>query len=266
MTAPRAWKRRVSLLAAGGALAALVWAGSHLDPPRSRAAEDASTARARAPLGMVVRSVEIRGRVNTPPAALEAAIGEVVGKSAAVLDLALIRQRIERISWVREASVMRRLPDRLVISLVERTPFALWQHDRKLHLVDREGVLLTGTDLARWRSYPLIVGEGAPEAAPGLLAELARHPDLSQAIEAAVRLGGRRWDLTLHNGMRVKLPEDGTPGWNLAAALDRLVELARRENLLERAVTVIDLRLPDRLVLRLPPGIRPRPLEGEQRT
>ncbi len=259
-------RRTGLLLVTGGALAAFVWASPHLDLPHPWTAADTPTVRARVTPGLLVRTVDIRGRVNTPPAALEAAIGEVVGKPVTAIDLAAMRRRIEAISWVRRASVMRRLPDRLVITLVERKPFALWQHARKLHLVDREGVLLSDRDLARWRSYPLIVGDGAPEAAPGLLAELAHRPEISQAVEAAIRLGGRRWDLTLHNGMRVKLPEDAVPGWNLAAALDRLAELMENERLLDRAVTVIDLRLPDRLVLRLPPGTRPRPLEGEQRT
>ena len=266
MTGPRALRRVALLLAMGGTLTAVVRVWPHLDLPRPWVAADAPTARAQATLGMVIRAVDIRGRVNTPPAALEAAIGDVAGQPAAAVDLAAMRRRIEAISWVRRASVMRRLPDRLVVTLEERVPFALWQHDRKLHLVDREGVLLSDRDLARWRSYPLIVGDGAPEAAPELFAELARRPGIAQMLEAAIRLGGRRWDLTLRNGMRVKLPEDTTPGWNLAAALDRLAELARDENLLERALTVVDLRLPDRLVLRLPPGTRPRPLEGEHRT
>ena len=67
---------------------------------------------------------------------------------------------------------------------------------------------------------------------------------------AATRVGDRRWNLHLDNRVEVWLPEqDALAAWHL------LAEKARDEALLERAVTVIDLRfLPERLRLRLDPA------------
>ncbi|RMD90969.1 MAG: FtsQ-type POTRA domain-containing protein [Alphaproteobacteria bacterium] len=234
--------------------------------PQVAADGAAPPARIDASLGLVVQRVEIEGRENTPPEALDAAIGDPQGRAVTDIDLAAVRQRLEHISWVRRAQVARQLPDRLVIRIEERRPFALWQRQGRLHLVDREGVVLTDEDLARWRTLPLIVGDDAPGAAPTLLETLAQVPTIASEVEAAIRVAGRRWNLRLESGVLVKLPEDEQPGWGLREAVRRLAELARQERLLERSVTVIDLRLADRLVLRLPPGVRPQSAAGEQQT
>ena len=62
---------------------------------------------------------------------------------------------------------------------------------------------------------------------------------------AAVRVGGRRWNLRLNNGADVLLPEGAE-----APAMARLMELQTAQALLDRPVQALDLRLPDRLVVR----------------
>jgi cell division protein FtsQ len=66
---------------------------------------------------------------------------------------------------------------------------------------------------------------------------------------AAVLVGGRRWDLHLDQGVTVKLPEN-----HVREALAQLVKLDREKQLLARDVIVVDLRLPDRVTVRLPEG------------
>jgi cell division protein FtsQ len=56
----------------------------------------------------------------------------------------------------------------------------------------------------------------------------------------------RRWNLRLKNGVDVRLPET-----NVAPALDRLVALDREKKLLSRDIVAVDLRLPDRVSVRL---------------
>ena len=70
---------------------------------------------------------------------------------------------------------------------------------------------------------------------------------------AATWVGGRRWNVHLDNQTEVLLPERNALGaWRL------LAEKARDDALLERAVTVIDLRfLPERLRLQLDPAALP---------
>ena len=69
-------------------------------------------------------------------------------------------------------------------------------------------------------------------------------------VTASVRVGDRRWNIELDNGIDVALPEkNAESAWHHLAALDR------SDKLLARNVQVIDMRLPDRVVLRVPPDI-----------
>jgi cell division protein FtsQ len=123
---------------------------------------------------------------------------------------------------------------------------ALWQKDGRLAAVDADGHILTRDDLARFRELPIVIGDDAPRAARSILGVLAAEPDLYRRIEALTYVGARRWDVRLSGGIQIQLPETD-PG----RAWARLADTDRRERLLERDISVVDMRLPDRLVVRL---------------
>lgn len=199
-----------------------------------------------ATLGLSLREVVIEGREKTPEPLLRAAIGASRGDPILALPLAQMRARIETINWVQSAVVERRLPGTLVVRLTERSPFAVWQHDGTFHLIDRAGNVVADSDVAAFAGQlPLVVGRGAPVAAASLLEAIAREPSLQPRVAAAVRIGERRWNLRMGNGTDVLLPEGAE-----AAALARLVALQAAQQLLDRPLATIDMRLPDRLVLR----------------
>ncbi len=195
--------------------------------------------------GMRVEDIRIEGRENTPEPLLRAAIGINKGDPMLGFSLEQARARIETLSWVERATVERRLPGTVVIFLEERRPFAIWQNQGKLVLVDRDGQIVADQDVAQFKHLPLIVGPGAPVAAKTLLQALTDRPALAGKVVAAVRVGERRWNLRLTNGMDVMLPEG-----HEAAALDRLIQLQQDRNVLDRPLLAIDMRLPDRLVFR----------------
>lgn len=224
-------------------------------------------ARAGEELGLVARRVEIEGQLYLADADLRAAIGPLDGRPMAEIDLTALRRRIEALPQVASVEVSRLLPDRVLIRIAERQPFALWQHDRRLAIVDREGVVLTREDLARWRHLPLLVGAGAPESAPALLAMLETSALPADEIEAAIRVGDRRWDIKLRNGLLVRLPaQDSEPGWGEAEAWERFAALVREHRLDARDITLVDLRIADRLVVRLSPEGRLLAVAAEQST
>jgi len=201
---------------------------------------------ATASLGLRVRDVVVEGRRKTPEALLRAAIGVNPGDPILTYSVAEARARIESIRWVRGASVTRRLPDTILVTLSERRPFAVWQHDGKFVLIDRDGELVTDSDVGTFSNeLPLVVGDGAPAAAAALLDALAGQPAIQSRVQAAVRVGERRWNLRLTNGMDVLLPEGAD-----AQALARLAELQGTHAILDRPLQALDLRLPDRLVFR----------------
>jgi len=203
--------------------------------------------------GMTVARVLVDGRERTDRQSLIDAVGVSVGESLLAVDIDTARARVAALPWVREASVERRLPDTVVVRIVERRPLALWQNEGAVHVVDADGRVIDG---ARGREFPellLVVGPDAPGRAAELLAVVQRAPDLAERIVAAVRVSGRRWNLKLDDGIEIQLPED-----DLAGAWSTLVQLEASDQLLARDVQAVDLRLPDRLVLRLTPDAQAR--------
>ena len=195
--------------------------------------------------GLRVTDVVIEGRANTPEPLLRAALGVNKGDPILGFSVEQARQRVETLSWVEHATIERRLPGTVVVFLQERRPFAIWQNQGKFVLIDRAGQVVANQDVAAFRQLPLVVGPGAPAAAAALIDALTDRPELQQRVIAAVRVGERRWNLRLNSGTDVMLPEG-----HEIPALDRLMQLQREHALFDRPLAAIDLRLPDRLVLR----------------
>lgn len=158
------------------------------------------------------------------------------------------RQQITALPWVESVSVRKSYPSTLEIRIVERQPFAIWQNGSKLSLVEKDGNVIVGYPGAKFAALPLIVGFGAPEHAPEIVARAAVQPELAARVKAYIRVADRRWDLRLENGITVKLPANGED-----QAIAELVDLDRSDALLSRDVEAVDLRLADRLIVRLTP-------------
>ncbi len=160
------------------------------------------------------------------------------------VDIAQAQKSLNDISWVKNVSISRRLPDEIIVALEERRPAALWQFQKKLSLIDDTGVVLADENLGAWKQLPLVVGEDAPAQAGALLSMLAAEPVVANNFVSATRVGGRRWDLYLKNGLVVRLPER-----DMELALHSLVALQENKNVFGREISAIDLRQSDRLVL-----------------
>lgn len=204
---------------------------------------------ATASAGLVVQEIFVEGRGETPGPQVLAALDLKRGSPILAFDPARAKAALEQLPWVKEASVERRLPDTVRVRLTERQPLALWQRNGKLSLIDRDGVEIRGADPAKFSALPMVVGDDAPQHAAQLLALLATEPELERRVTAAVRVGSRRWNIRLDAGdgvsVDVQLPER-----NAGAAWSRLAELERTNKLLDRSISVIDLRIPDRLIVR----------------
>jgi cell division protein FtsQ len=204
--------------------------------------------------GLVVRDVLVEGRRRTPTDALRAALGLRVGMPLLAVDTAAAKERLETLAWVERASVARMLPDIVQVRLVERQPLALWQRAGRFEVVDRAGAVIEGAlddPAENYGRLRVLVGDDAPQGAAALFALLSSEPALSARVVAATRIGARRWNVHLDNRVEVLLPERDVLGaWRL------LADKARDAALLDRAVSVIDLRfLPERLRLRLDPAV-----------
>jgi cell division protein FtsQ len=178
--------------------------------------------------------------------------GEVLGAagldartSLAFVGVAEVRERLKALPLVAAVSVRKIYPHELQIELVEREPAALWQRDGALFVVAKDGTVIDEMRDGRFANLPLVVGEGANAKVPDYLALVAAAGPLKDRVKAGTFVAGRRWTLKV-DGVDVRLPEQGA-----AAAVARLVALQRDERVLDKDVIAIDLRMADRVVLRL---------------
>jgi cell division protein FtsQ len=171
----------------------------------------------------------------------------VTGRSSLLfLDADATRERLKANAWIADATVRKMLPGQLQIEIKEREPFALWQKDQRVSVIADDGTMLEGFVAPQLLTLPLVVGQGAETRAKDFLTQLDRYPAIRDQVRAAVLVGERRWNLRLRSGLDIRLPES-----NIAGALDLLVTLDRDAKLLTRDIVVIDMRLPDRVTVRL---------------
>jgi len=199
-------------------------------------------------LGLTVTDIAVEGRTTTDTATILAALDAHAGTPILAVSPARAKQQLEALPWVRSAAIERRLPGTLYVHLVERRPLAVWQHDGgKLDLIDRDGAVIPVTDLSRFAKLPSVIGDDqARHGATQLLDLLAGEPELAARVTAVTMVGDRRWDVRIDNMINVLLPED-----DMSSAWAKLAQLERTTRILQRDVEAVDLRLPDRLVMRV---------------
>lgn len=209
--------------------------------------------------GLVVSEVLLEGHHHTPPELVREALAVRGGDPTLGFSPQEARERLETIAWVERAHVERHLPGTIRVSIQERRPFAIWQRDNRFAVIDRQGRVVATENIRSFGRLPLVVGAGAERGARAMIDLLRGAAEVEQRVEALVRVGERRWNLKLRNGAEVLLPEG-----HEAEAVARLAELQAGKALLDRPLLAIDMRQPDKLVLRPPPpapGTQPSPPE-----
>jgi cell division protein FtsQ len=190
--------------------------------------------------------VTVEGREYVERDAILAALNVQSGDSLLGIDLQAARKRLEAIDWVASATVERRLPDTLYVTLKERRAVAIWQNGTEYTLIDKNGRTVKASRMPPGAEKLLLLGgPGAPEHVGELLLLLAYEPSIAKQLRAAVWVGHRRWNLVLTNDTEIWLPEE-----DAVAALQRMAKLEASDKLLSREFGVVDLRLPDKLYLR----------------
>lgn len=196
-------------------------------------------------LGLGITEIALAGERHVGRAQILKTAGITGRSSLLFLDASEVRARLLENPWIEQATVLKLYPGRLRLDIKERQPFALWQKAGVISVIAEDGTVLETHVAQQFASLPLVVGEGAERAAPELLALVARYPAIAHRVGAAVFVAERRWNLHLNDGVEVLLPDD-----NPERALQALADLDRTKNLFSRDITVIDLRLSDRVTVR----------------
>jgi cell division protein FtsQ len=199
-------------------------------------------------LGFRVVAVQTEGQNALTDDEVLLALGVRDDTALPFLDVRAARDRLMANPLVQDAAVKKMFPDRVVVNLVERKPFALWQHDGKVHILAADGTPIDEFRDSRFAHLPLVVGPSANVKAQALLDALALAPKIKAETYAAVLVAERRWNLRLRSGVEVKLPET-----EFAAALERLEGLQARQNIFAKWISAVDLRSPGDVVVRLTP-------------
>jgi len=247
------WATPLALLAGLGAGAVMSGA---VHGPRSVADVADAALELTGKLGLVVTDIQVKGRQTTDTTTILAALGARYGSPILAVSPSRAKQQLEALPWVRSAAIERLLPGTIAVNLIERRPLAVWQHEGKQELVDQDGTVIPVTDLSRFAKLPTVVGgDQARHSAAQLLSLLANEPDIAARVTAAVLVGDRRWNVRIDGTIDVMLPED-----DMAGAWAKLAQLQHDNQILQRNVETIDMRLPDRLVLRVAdPGAKDPP-------
>jgi cell division protein FtsQ len=196
-------------------------------------------------VGFRIAAISLTGSKEVSREEILTTAGVTGRASLLFLDADAARARLMANPWIGDAAVLKLYPDRLQITISERQAFALWQKDGRISVVASDGTVLEPFVERRYVGLPLVVGDGAQKQAKDFLAILDRYPDIKSQVRASIMVADRRWNLLLLNGIGIRLPET-----DVAAALDHLVALDRDKKLLSRDITMVDLRLPDRVTVR----------------
>jgi cell division protein FtsQ len=207
--------------------------------------------------GFGVKRVAVEGQLHATDADITAALQAGPETILLGFDTDAAKARLEAVPWIRHAQVMRFLPSTLQVAIEERAPYAIWQKDGQTYVVDDEGVVLTRALRDAYSDLPFVVGDGAGKSASQLFAVLVRYPELREKMLAAIRVGDRRWTLKLKSGVEVMLPDD-----NVDEALTSLARLEREHGVLEKDIAAVDLRLLDRVTVRLHDTASTAPADG----
>lgn len=196
--------------------------------------------------GMRIASVAVTGNQELSLDEVFAAAAMPATASLPFLDIAAVQARLKRVPLIAEVSVTKLYPNKLAITITERTAFALWQKDGAVSVVSADGTAIDALRDDRFVSLPHVVGQGANKRVKEYVGILLEVPELADQVRAGTLVGERRWNLKLKNGVDVKLPEEEP-----ARALALLAEVDKDSRLLSKDIIGVDLRQPGRIVVRL---------------
>src|SRR5580693_9763332 len=197
-------------------------------------------------LGLGVAVVTVSGTTHVSEPSILAIADIDASRSLPFFDVAEAKARLEANPLVKQASVRKLYPNQVVIDIVERTPYAVWQEGGDVSAIAADGAPIDEVSDARYADLPFVVGEGANARAGEYVQLLDAMDELKPRVEAGVLVGQRRWNLRLKSGVDVKLPED-----NPQAAIAELLTLQRQSRILEKDVRTLDFRVPGRVFVRL---------------
>ena len=197
-------------------------------------------------LGLTLETIKVAGNNAITTEHILSTIALPQGYPMVAINSNTIREKLQRVGWIKSASISKQLPNTLVVKIVERTPIAIWQNKGGYQLIGSEGHLMGTQGITQYLNLLLLVGDDAPSQMAQLQLILDEIPQIKKTIKTASWISGRRWTLTTESGIEILLPAK-----HPIASAKYLAKLQRRKNILERDIIRIDLRIQDRVIVKL---------------
>ena len=194
--------------------------------------------------GLAIGEIVISGQTLTSEQEIFDALGIQPHTSTLGFDVEAARQRIAELPAIETVTVRKTYPGDVTVLVTEKQPVARWAVDGVTFLIDGKGEQI-GEARGGYADLPLVIGDGAADDALVMIRALNGFPLLQEGLVALSRIADRRWDLIYDTGLRVQLPEQG-----VAQAMTRLVSYQNDYQLLDRDVTIIDLRIDSVVAVR----------------
>ena len=214
--------------------------------------------------GLRIESVEIKGNKTVPTGMILekifSSLGDITTKSIILLDLDRMKEEITSIGWVETVDIKKKLPGKIIINITERSPKLLWQNSGKVWLADEFGHLLTEKIEKRYIYLPIVIGYDSAKDIPDLYNIITSSKKLFGMIKGASKIGNRRWDITLNNGIKIKLPEE-----NARASWMKLEELVSKNSLFSKNINYIDMRIEDQIITGMAEEKKDEILESQEK-
>ena len=213
-------------------------------------------------MGLTLETVKVAGNDAVSTEDILSIIALPQGYPMMAINTTGIREKLQNVGWIKSASISKQFPKTLVVKIVERTPIAIWQNKGGYQLIGSEGHLMGTQGITQYLDLLLLVGDNAAAQMEKLQLILDEMPKIKETIKTASWISDRRWTLTTKSGIEILLPAK-LP----MASAKYLAKLQRRKNILERDIIRIDLRIQDRVIVKLrttKPEIPPEPKEKKQ--
>ena len=129
--------------------------------------------------------IEIQGIEKVSKRQVMEVVGSDIGRNVFFIPLEERKKQLEAIPWVESANVSRLLPNRLQISIQERTPVAFVQVGARIALIDSHGVVMELPARAiKSYSFPVLVGMGESEPLSTRAARMKIYSQLVRELDA----------------------------------------------------------------------------------
>ena len=197
-------------------------------------------------IGLTLQTIKVAGNHVISTEDILATVALPKGYPMLAINTDSIRHTLKNVGWIKSVSISKQFPNTLVIKIVERTPIAIWQNKGGYQLIDEDGHLMGTQSITQYLNLLLLVGDDAPAQMEKLQLILDEMPKIKENIKIASWISGRRWTLTTSSGVEILLPAK----FPMSSAR-YLSKLERRKKILERDIIRVDLRIQDRVIVKL---------------